>query len=152
MSQVIELDPQEFINQAQGDAPSDERVVTPEGEYRMYIKPGSTKILEGTSDKGKWRKYTAVAVVDDANVRAATNLEEPSARIQFFLDVNESGSLVIGTNRNTTLGALLKATGNQKQGWTYGEIEGVGFTGRVKHIADRRNSEKMYPEVVAFAK
>lgn len=147
-----QVDVQEMINQANSEVPSDQRVITPEGEYAMYVKPGSTKIIEGESDKGPWKKYTSLAIVDDAEVRAATNLEQPTARIQFFLDVNENGTLVVGTNRNTQLGRLLTATGNNKQGWSYASIEGVTFRGKVTHVQDRTDSERQHPEVKTFAR
>lgn len=152
MGNSVELDMEQYINAANSEVPSDQRVVSPEGEYTMFVKPGSTRLIEGESDKGKWKKYTAIAIVDEPAVREATNLENPTARVQFFLDVNEDGVLVTGTNRNTQLGRLLKATGNDKPGWTWGAIEGVSFKGRVKHIADRTDAEKKHPEVVAFAR
>ena len=153
MSQVTELDVESYINNQQSAVPSSQRVVTPEGEFPMYVKQGSTKIIEGVSDKGnKWRRYTAVAVIDDPNVREATNLETPTARIGFFLDIDENGDLLMGVNRNTTLGKLLKVTGNDKQGWSYGSIEGVSFKGRVKHSVDREDAEKKYADVVAFSR
>ena len=147
-----QVDVQEMINQANSEVPSDQRVIAPEGDYPMYVKPGSTKIVEGEKDGRVWKKYTAIAVIDDVAVREATNLDQPTARVQFFLDVNENGTLLIGTNRNTTLGKLLKATGNDKPGWSYGSIEGVTFKGRVAHTQDRSDSERQYAEVRNFAR
>lgn len=147
-----DIDINEFINDAQDDVPSADFIATPEGEYPMYVKPGSTKIVQGESDKGKWAMYTATAVVDDQAAREATNMENPTAKVRFFLDVNDSGALVKGTNRNVTLGKLLKATGQDRPGWSYAGIEGVNFRGKVKHIADKKDATRIAAEVVAFAK
>jgi hypothetical protein len=154
---AVELDIQKFISQTQDDVPSDVSVLTPEGEYPMYVKPGSTQIIFGISEKGPWAMYVARVVVDDPSVRELTNLENPGARIRLFLDVTEDSTeeqitLVKGANRNTSLGKLLKATGNDKQGWTYGAIEGVPFKGRVIHKADDRDATRKNVEVSAFAK
>lgn len=152
-----ELDIQQFINDAQDAVPSDQRVVSPAGEYSMYIKPGSTKIITGEGEKGLWAMYTAQAVIDSPEVREATNLENPSARVAFFLDITEASTkervvLAQGVNRNTRLGALLKATGNDKPGWSYGAIEGVSFVGKVVQKADKRNPEQLNAEVAAFTR
>lgn len=149
-----ELDIQQFIDQANQDVPSDTRVITPEGDFPMYVKPGSTKMYEGVSEKnGKaWRLYTSTVIVDDPAVREATNLPEPTARVAFMLDLTDSGSLAVGTNRNTKLGQLLEATGNRKSGWTYAMIEGVPFKGKVIHKADKKDANRINAEVVAFAK
>ena len=154
---AVELDIQKFINQTQEDVPSDVSVLTPEGDYPMYVKPGSTKIIFGISEKGPWAMYTARVVVDDPAVRELTNLEAPGARVRLFLDVTEDSTeeqitLVKGANRNTALGKLLKATGNDKQGWTYGNIEGVPFKGKIVHKVDDRDATRKNVEVAAFAK
>lgn len=154
---MTELDIQQFISQAQDDVPSDQAVRVPEDEYSMFVKPGTLKIITGTGEKGVWAMFTAAAVVDSQKAREATNLENPTARVRFFLDVTEASTedniiLAKGANRNTTLGKLLKATGNDRPGWTYGAIEGVSFKGRVKHVADRKNAERVDAEVVAYAR
>lgn len=149
---AVELDINDFINQAQDEVPSADRVMVPENEYPMYIKPGSIKLFDGESDKGKYRLFTAQTVIDDPAARDATNLENPTARMRFFLDISETGSLLKGANRNTRLGALLKATGKDHAGWTYGELEGVNFKGRVKHVADKRDASRIDAEVVAVTK
>jgi hypothetical protein len=152
-----ELDIQQFIDQAQDEVPSDQAVRVPEDDYSMFLKPGSLKIITGTGEKGVWAMFTASAVVDSPKAREATNLENPTARVRFFLDVTEDSTeesirLVKGANRNVTLGKLLKATGNDRPGWTYGALEGVTFKGRVKHVVDRKNAERVDAEVVTYAK
>jgi hypothetical protein len=150
---AVELDINQFINEANDAVPSADFVATPENEYAMYIKPGSTKIFDGESEKGgKYRLYTAQVVVDDEGARQATNLEQPTARIRMFLDVTETGSLAKGPNRNVKLGALLRATGQDRPGWTYGALEGVAFKGRVKHVPDNRDANRVNAEVVTFTR
>lgn len=152
-----ELDIQKFIATAQDDVPSDQSVRVPEDEYTVFVKPGSIKLITGEGEKGRWAMFTANAVVDSPKAREATNLENPTARVRFFLDITESSTeeniiLAKGANRNTMLGKLLKATGNDRPGWTYGAIEGVSFKGRVKHVVDRKNAERVDAEVVTYAK
>ena len=119
-----ELNIDDFIAQANSDVPSANRVIVNEGEYTMFVKPGSTKLFEGVSEKNgkRWKMYTAVAVIDSADAREQTNLEEPTARVSFLLDVTDSGELQIGTNRNVTLGKLLEATGNRKPEMNFGRV------------------------------
>src|SRR6476619_7832764 len=50
---TTELDIQSFIDDVQNDVPSDQRVMAPEGEYAMYIKPGSIKLITDVGDKGR---------------------------------------------------------------------------------------------------
>lgn len=148
----------QLINDAQDDVPSDQFIPTPAMDSAsMFVKPGSTKIITGESDKGVWGMYTSRVVVDEPSAREVTNLEQPTASIRFFLELAEGSTkekliLAKGPNRNTTLGRLLKATGNDKQGWSYAAIENVPFKGKVVHKADNRNPERMNAEVVAFAR
>lgn len=157
MTPSTELDIQSFIATAQDDVPSDQSVRVPEDEYSMFVKPGSIKLITGEGEKGRWAMFTASAVVDSPKAREATNLENPTARVRFFLDITEAsteGNIILakGANRNTMLGKLLKATGNDRPGWTYGAIEGVSFKGRVKHVVDKKNAERVDAEVVTYAK
>lgn len=148
----------DLINDAQEDVPSDQFVPTPAADSAlMFVKPGSTKIVTGEKDGKVWAMYTSRVVVDEPAAREATNLEAPTARIAFFLDITEESTaeklvLVKGVNRNTQLGKLLKATGNDKSGWTYSAIENVPFKGKIVHRADRKNAERVNAEVVAFAR
>lgn len=149
-----QFDEEAFLHEVQGDVFDTEYSPVPEGEFVVTVKPGSTKIINGNGKDGRpWRKYTARAVIDSEEARKATNLEAPTARIAFFLDLNEAGSaLASGKNRNVDLGRLLKATGNDKAGWTYAAIEGIPFTGRVQHKPDPRDASRVFADVVAFAK
>lgn len=156
MTEVKELDIQALIADAQADVPSDEFVLAPPSDYAMYVKPGSTKIVKGTSEKGPWYKFTAQAVIDDATAREATNMENPTARVGFFLDVvgeDDNGKPILakGVNKNVQLGRLLKATGTDKPGWTYTSPEGVPFKGRVVHVANKDGS-RMSAEVQAYSR
>lgn len=154
MSQDID----QLINDANDDVPSDQFVPTPAMDLAsMYVKPDSTKIVTGTKDGNVWAMYTSRVVVDEPSARDATNLEQPTASIRFFLDLAEGSTedhliLAKGTNRNTQLGRLLKATGQDKQGWTYAAIENVPFKGKIVHKPDRKNPERVNAEVVAFTK
>lgn len=156
MSQDNAID--QLINDANDDVPSADFVPTPEMDSAsIYVKPGSTKIVTGESDKGVWAMYTALAVVDEAQAREATNLEQPTARIRFFLDLAEGSTkdsirLAKGVNKNVQLGRLLKATGNDKAGWKYSDIEGVNFKGRITHRADNKDASRTNVEVSYFSK
>lgn len=148
-----QFDEEAFLHEVQGEVFETEYSPVPEGEFTMQVKQGTSKVISGTGKDGNpYKMYTARAVIDSAEARAATNLEAPTARIRFFLDLSESGSLASGKNKNVTLGRLLKATGNDKQGWSYAAIEGVPFTGQVVHKADKQDATRVFAEVINFAK
>lgn len=149
-----QFDEEAFLHEVQGEVFETEYSPVPEGDFTMQVKQGSTKIVNGQGKDGRpYRLYTSRVVIDSPEARAATNLEAPTARVRFFLDLNEAGTaLASGKNKNVALGRLLKATGNDKAGWTYAAIEGVPFTGQVKHVADNRDASRVFAEVIAFAK
>jgi hypothetical protein len=149
-----QFDEEAFLHEVQGEVFETEYSPVPEGEFPMAVKAGSTKIISGIGKDGEpYRLYTSRAVIDSEEARKATNLEAPTARIRFFLDLNEAGNgLASGKNKNVALGRLLKATGNDKSGWSYAAIEGVPFTGQVKHTADKNDASRVFADVVAFAK
>lgn len=149
-----QFDEEAFIHEVQDGQFDTEYTSVPEGDYTMSVKQGSTKIVNGIGKDGRnWRKYTARVAIDSPEAKAATNLEAPSARIAFFLDLNDAGTaLASGKNKNVNLGRLLKATGNDHSGWNYAAVEGVPFLGTVKHTADKRDASRVFADVVSFAK
>ena len=148
-----EFDEEAFINEVQSGEFATEYTSVPENEYPMSVKQGSTKIITGTGKDGRpWTMYTARAVIDSEEARKATNLESPTARIRFFLDLNEAGTgLASGVNKNVQLGRLLKATRQPKDGCSYAAIEGVAFSGVVKHTPDKKDASRVFADVNAFA-
>src|SRR5258708_40299053 len=122
-----QFDEEAFLHEVQGEVFETEYSPVPEGDFTMQVKQGSTKIINGTGKDGKaYRLYTARAVIDSAEARAATNLEAPTARVRFFLDLNEAGNaLASGKNKNVAPGRLLKTTGNNKSGCSDAAIDGI---------------------------
>lgn len=119
-----------------------------------YIKPGSLKFFNGVSDKGrKWRRVSVYFTIDDAEQREKTNVESPGAGYGFFLDMTPEGGLETGPNRNTDLGALRKALGQDVAPWSFSMLEGAGPVRiRVAHETDANNPEKKRAVVRAVSK
>lgn len=129
-----------------------------------YIKAGSVKFYNGKStDKqtGKerpWRRVSLYWMIDDQEQREKTNIDNPGAGQSFFLDlkVDEEGKVVgleSGPNRNTELGALRKALGQEAAPWNFSMLDGAGPARiRVVHVTNEDNPEKKRAEVRAVSK
>jgi hypothetical protein len=102
----------------------------PEDEYRALIKD----VTAGTTPN-KGTPYLEVTwIVDDDGVRELLGLDEPTVRQTIWLDVNESGSLEFGKNKNIGLGRLRDALGQNSGGaWGPSMLLGQVATVNIKH-------------------
>jgi len=101
----------------------------PEGEYRAVIK----EVKPDTTSKGS--PYLEVIwIIDDQGVRDLIGMGEPTSRQTVWLDVNESGGLAFGANKNVGLGKLRDALGqNTGAPWSPNMLLGQPATVNIKH-------------------
>lgn len=113
----------------------------PEGEYMAVAEDVKIR-LSG--------EYTFLDVrwsIDDANVKEVTGLPSSAVRQSMFLDLTESGGLDLGKGKNTGLGRLRAALGqNTGAPWNPKMVEGQVALVKVTHRADATTGN-VYSEV-----
>lgn len=156
MSDNDQFDEQQFMQNTINEVFDDTSTPIDAKDYdNAYIKPGSVKFYNGVSDKGRaWRRVSMYFTIDDQEQREKTNIENPGAGYGFFLDLTDDGKgLATGPNRNTDLGALRKALGQEAAPWNFGMLDGAGPVRiRVGHETDDRNPEKRRAVVRSVSK
>lgn len=151
------FDPQEFMQTTVNEVFADRRTPIDAKDYdNAYIKQGSVEFRGGISEKnGKpWRRVQMYFIIDDAEQREKTGSDTAGAGYDFFLDVGEDGkTLLSGPNRNTDLGNLRKALGQDSAPWNFGMLDGAGpVRVRVKHVANKDDATKVRAEVAVVSK
>lgn len=140
----------------------------PAGDYTNgRIKPGSMTIRNIDFKNGRYGKELEVAIIiADAAAAEATGIAEPSVRWRALLDFTRDLTqadmadgaalppLASGKNKNIRLGNLREALGQNSAPWSFRMLDGAGPIPnvKVKHVADKTDPEKVYPEVAAVSK
>jgi hypothetical protein len=140
-----QFDASVFESQQFNDANDTRYVAIPEGEYLALIKEKKFR-----QEKG----YTILDVtwlIDDAGVKEATGMKEPTVRQSIFLDVTQSGGLDFGKGKNVRLGRLREATGLNTPGqpFSFNMLEGRPARISVKH---RLHDGETYSDVKEVTK
>lgn len=131
----------------------------PEGEYNAVILgPFNDQGKSGlrTTSKGslildvQWQ-------IDDAAAAEATGVKNPTVRQSVFLDTTPAGGLDMGPGKNTGLGRLREALGQNQKGtpWTMNNIIGSVARIRVSHriVRDEATGEEnIYADVKGVTK
>jgi len=160
-----DFDPDSFMTQTI-DAPLDtERTLVPQGEYKMSIGDFTRDAFETieftykkgerAGEEGHFTKFNCPLIIDDEAVRKATSIDRPQIIFSCNLDLDESGQLAWGPNKNIDLGKLRHATGQNNAGpWSVSQLRGAGpFMGKVAHREGKRKDGSNFKlaEVVRFA-
>jgi len=156
-AQEMTFDPQEFAQTAVNEVFETRRTPIDAKDYdNAYIKVGSVEFRGGVGkDSGKvWRKVSMYFQIDDAEQREKTGLDEPGASYEFFLDVAADGkTLLSGPNRNTDLGNLRDALGQNSAPWSFSQLDGAGPVRiRVGHDTNKDDATKVRAVVRAVSK
>lgn len=85
-------------------------------------------------------------IMDD-RVREKTNLEKPTARYSFLLEVDPVKGLVVGPAKNVKLGRLLEACGIHGKEWSLSMLEGSTAYVKIRHRPDEADPEIIYNEI-----
>ncbi|HSW65373.1 MAG TPA: hypothetical protein VLH56_19000 [Dissulfurispiraceae bacterium] len=141
-----------FTNTVYDQATSTSMINVPEGVYNASIQKFTPREIQTrTGDK-------AVVMdlywdVDDpaGAVKAATGRDKNQVRQSLFLDVLPNGSLDMSEGRNTQLGRLREALGQNQAGlpWGFQRLLGVPAVILVTHKMD---GDKIYANVTKVGK
>ena len=114
------FDPNTFLEQTVTGAMDTKYPVIPAGEYPAISKSiAARKMPNADPTKGAYTVLDIVWAIDDAGVKEATKLENPTCRQSVFLDLVYSeaeGKEVLDTSatKNVQLGRLREALGLNK--------------------------------------
>lgn len=116
----------------------------PEGEYPAFIKDLKSR------DVNDQKVIDIVWQITDEQVAAELSIDEPTVRQTIFLDLEESGALQFGPNKNVQLGRLREALGqnNPNEPWSFRRLVGAGpCILKVGHRVDKNDPSKVYNDV-----
>lgn len=134
--------------------------LVPKGDYPGIIEKvdNARKISPNDSSKKPFGTVDVTFVLDAPEISAQLNREPLRMKMQMFLDLDASGKLDGGKNRNLALGRLQDACGVTAP-WSWTDFVGKGpLTCKVDHEEDRRDNElpyeqrRRYERVVAVTK
>lgn len=105
------FDPQTFLEQSVPTGFDTQYKPCPPGEYQGIInKLNEPRVLEGKDGRDDSVVMDIQWEILDDEVRKTLDMEEVFVRQSVFLDIDESGGLARGPNKNITYGRLLEAT------------------------------------------
>lgn len=114
------FDPDTFMNMTTEEADETTFRPIPEGSYNAVISKLDFRTPKGNSI------IDITWSIDDEAVRQETGMDDPKVRQSIFLDINSSGGLERGPNKNVQLGKLRAALNqnNPGQPWSPAMLEG----------------------------
>lgn len=111
---MSDFNPDTFMQEEQNVELDTEFTPIPEGEYSGIIKD----VKADTTPKGA-ALLAVTWLIDDEEVREHTGMPEPTCRQTVWLDLDASGHLAAGANKNVGLGKLRAALGqNDGSPWS----------------------------------
>jgi hypothetical protein len=153
----MSFDPNAFMNSVADPMPT-QMSVCPEGEYPFLIdsdpKGISAQNLKGVGkDSGKpydFHQMEINCILADEAIKAKLNRDRVTVRFRVNLDVDASGKLLNGQDKNVSLGRLREALNQNKPGWKPADLLGAGpFIGKVEHTTVKGVT---YADIVRVAK
>jgi hypothetical protein len=116
------FDPNVFLNQEIVGQSETKYTPVPTGEYKAYIDDLATDSYQDTPIL-----VVTYALLDD-NLKAELGLEKPTVQDRIFLDMDGSGNLAFGKNKNVKLGRLREAVGlnDPKKKFNFNMLRGLG--------------------------
>ena len=128
--------------------------VIPPGEYAAISKSLDSRQFQGTKDPTK--TYTALDIVwgiDDAAVKEATGLDNPTCRQSIFLDLNDVGKLDMNATKNVQLGRLREALGlnDPDRPFSFSQLLGQPALVRIESSENKNDPDNPYSNVTKVA-
>ncbi len=117
------FDAELFLNQSVEGESETRYTPIPEGDYIAMI---DEKLAMREINDSPVLDVTYV--IDDEELRAKLDMERLTVRQSIFLDIDETGNIALGTNKNVKLGRLREALGQNTSGqtWNPGMLAGAG--------------------------
>ncbi len=148
---------EDFLNQTTEAAMQDKWTEVPEGEYAASIGDGPNDVtvegIQGKKDTSKtYPRLTIYYSIIDEVLKQKLGKESIRVRQQFLLDMDDTGRLAFGVDRNVRLGQVRAATGLNNPGMAFslGMLKGKGPV-RVKVKQRTADDGQKYSEVTAVA-
>lgn len=160
------FDADEFMTQTVDQPLETEFKLCPEGEFPMMIDDFDSRAIvtyefvyskgDRAGQDGSMTKLTLPFIVNDDGAKALLGRDKVIVPTDFILDLDDTGHLAHGTNKNVKLGQVREAVNQNQSGpWSFAQLRGAGpFMGRVKHvdITLKDGSKIKKAEVVRFVK
>ena len=109
---------EDFMSQTTEDEMDTHVIPIPENEYSPAII-GKVAPSSGVSDKGPWACLDVFWGIENAELSNKLGREKLISKQRLFLDVDETGRLMVGTGQNVQLGRLREAVGqNGPRPWS----------------------------------
>lgn len=139
-----------FLDQTVTGAMDTKYPLIPAGEYAGISK--SIKARKQPATDPTIADYTVLDVVwsiEDAGVKEATQLDNPTCRQSVFLDLNEEGKLDIRPTKNVQLGRLREALGLNQEGveFSFSMLVGQPAIVKIEHSPNKTDPENPYSNV-----
>lgn len=145
------FDPNAFMQQTI-DAPlEDELKLVDPGEYKAMIDDFDSSYVEQiefeykkgqrAGQQGSMTKFNCPFVIDSPEQQAKLNRDKIVVSKQIILDIDQTGNLDFGTNKNVPLGQIRTAVGQQQtKPWGLANLRGSGpVMVRVEHREGKRD-------------
>lgn len=151
------FNPEDFLN-ATVDPLATQFEVCPDGEYPFVIdsdpaglKPREVKWNDKqTGEPRSFFQLELPCVCLDEAVKAKLGREKVVVRLRINLDLDSSGRLETGPNKNVGLGRLRDALRQNVPGWTPAQLLGAGpFIGKVEGTEGKDG--RRYADIVRVA-
>ena len=145
------FDPDLFLSTSLDSKLDTVRPAIPPREYTAVIDdviPRMTRSDDGT----EYLIFDVLWAIDDQALKDATGRSKITSRQSLFLDMTPSGSIDAGKGKNTQLGRLREAVGQNTPGpWAPSMLKGA--VARVKVINDtNKKTGDIFDKVVSVAK
>lgn len=148
------FDPNTFLEQTVTGAMDTKYPVIPAGEYPAISKSiAARKQPAKDPTKGSYTVLDVVWGIDDAGVKEATKLENPTCRQSVFLDLDAEGKLDTSETKNVQLGRLREALGlnNPEATFSFSQLVGQPALVRIEHSPNPTDAENPYSNVTKVA-
>lgn len=116
-------------------------------EFQLLCNKVDVHTLTSKKDGQQYVSLDLSYQLLDESVAKRMNIEKPTARYSFLLEVDPKKGLEIGPAKNVRLGRLLEASGIHAKEWSLSMLEGTTCYGKIKHRADEDDPEIIYNEV-----
>lgn len=148
------FDPDTFMQQTIDTPLETEYVLVPVGEYVATIDDFTSEAVEQiqfdykkgarAGTPGVMTKLSLPFVLQDEAVKAELGRDKVTISKQIILDMDDTGGLDFGKNKNVELGRIRAATGQNDPGtpWSIGKLRGAGpVMVKVVHIEFERKDK-----------
>jgi hypothetical protein len=145
MNQAM-FDPENFLSTETDVVNETDYTPIPENEYNAVIKELKSDVTPSGSPV-----LNVIWSIDDQEVKDFTGMDDPTCRQSIWLDVNASGGLESGANKNVGLGKLRAALGqNDGSPWSPNHMVGQPARVLVKHTTNK-DTGAVYANVAQVA-